>query len=188
MPDPALLTERGRRIRDSWPPIVRDDPDYLGIAHACARELDLMETRVTFLRAQLNPATATADGLLSVWEHFVTGVSEPVGHDEASRRVLLLAGLLKLRVVFGGTDWQDAIERLVGPGYTYEEHDPADLASPPANTIRITLPYSAISFMFGYAQAFIRAATPAHIDILFAAADGFVLDSSPLDLTDFGGL
>jgi hypothetical protein len=186
MPDPALLTPLGIRMRDSLPPVLRDDPDYLGVIHACAKEIEVAQERIALLRLQLNPRTATL--LLGAWEGALKLPIAPSGQSEDQRRVAIAVALLRLRVEFGGTDWEDAITRLIGAGWTYEEHDPDVIASPPANTIRITLPFAALSFMYAFSQSFIRAATPANTEILFAASDGFILDASPLDLTDFGGL
>lgn len=122
MPDPALLTALGRAMLDDLPPILRSDPDYRGVIHAGARELELLAERVDELRRQFFPQHA--DVLLHAWESHHQLPTAPAGLSIEERRDILLAHLLKLRGASGGVDWVQQVTELVGPSWRYREHMP----------------------------------------------------------------
>lgn len=125
MPAPELLTPLGLAMLEQLPPQLRGSIDYMAAIHAMARELETLEAAIEQVRAQFNPATA--DLLLNAWE-FETKL--PVGglpgQTVQQRRDTVLA---RLRKPFSGEgrQWEETITAMVGPGWTYLEHDPNPL-------------------------------------------------------------
>jgi hypothetical protein len=63
---------------------------------------------------------------------------------------------------------------------------PPTPANPPANTVRIEVPFAPAGGAYARALSFIREITPAHLDIQLFYAGGFVLDESALDAEGIG--
>lgn len=185
MPDPALLTPLGIAFRDSAPVVLRDDPDYLGAWHALARECERLAVQVELVRAQFVPDTA--DLLLKVWEVQVGTTVEPVGKTLADRRQIVKARLLMMTSDASGLAWQERVTTLIGPSWTYEEHDPDVPTSPPGDTLRVTVPFPPTSGRYAMVARMLEEVTPAHVDVVIVYSGGFVLDESQLDQQDFGG-
>lgn len=184
MPDPALLTPLGQSFRDSAPVVVRDDPDYLGVWHSTARELERLAAAVETVRAQLFPQTA--DVLLAAWEFLSRITVEPGGQTIEQRRATVMAMLLKSSASPAGSDWVANVTALVGAGWTYSEHIPGDPASPPEGTLRIHVPFAPDADLYMLTERLLRDITPAHLDIELTFAGGFVLDESQLDQEGLG--
>jgi hypothetical protein len=174
-----VLTARGEQWRSWLPVVVRDSPDHLAVIHACAVEMERLEAAIEQVRQQAFPQHA--DVLLKVWEFMLRITIEPVGVSLADRRLVVLATLRKMRSTPEGRDWVDNVTALVGPGWTYEEHDPHDAGSPPPYTVRISLPFAPSSSAYARAETLIRDITPAHLDLILAFPGGFLLDESQLD-------
>lgn len=180
MPDVALLTDLGREFRDMAPVIFRDSPEHLAVWHATAKELERLEAAIETVRAQFFPQTA--DVLLGVYEgELGITIGGPPGATLDERRNLVLTYLRKLAGTPAGADWVENVTRLVGAGWTYEEHDPDDPTSPPAYTLRIHLPFPPSSGRYAQAENLIRDITPAHLDIVLSYTGGFLLDQSQMD-------
>jgi hypothetical protein len=179
VPDPALLTPMGQKWRGWLPVVLRDSPDHLAVVHAVAKETERLEAAIEQVRAQFVPQTA--DVLLKVYEAQLGITIEPVGATLDERRMTVLAMLRKQASTPSGLDWQANVTRLVGAGWTYSEHDPADPSSPPAYTIEVRLPFPPSSTRYAQTERLIRDITPAHLDLIITYAGGFVLDQSQLD-------
>lgn len=167
------------------PPVLRNSYDYLAVINALAKELELLEASIEIVRAQFNPLTA--DVLLNAWEW---ELKLPVGGGGATtdvRRANVLARLRKVLSGGEGREWQDTISELLGPGWSYLEHDPAHPTNPPAaGVILITVPFPSGSSRFIEAQNQIRDITDAHLEIDFQSTASFDLDVSELDVNQFG--
>lgn len=161
------------------PAVFHDSPEHLAMVHCLANEMDRLDARIEIVRRQFFPQTA--DVLLKVWELMVRVTIEPVGVSVEERRATVLAQLRRMLASPQGRDWVANVTQLVGPGWSYEEHDPDDVGSPPENTVRIRLPFPPSSSSYARAEALIRDITPAHVDLEVGFIGGFVLDESQLD-------
>lgn len=184
MPDPALLSDLSKQHLATLPPVLRDSPDYQGVIHALARETERLEGFIENARAQTNPSTATT--LLKVHEAMVRTTIEPVGATVDSRRAIVEARLRKMLGGGEGREWVDQVTALVGPGWDYAEHDPADGTSPAEGTLRISLPFAPSGSRYADSAAQIREVTPAHLELEFVSTGGFLLDQSQMDVEGLG--
>lgn len=178
------LTARGREWLDWLPVVLRESPDHLAVLHSLARESERMEAAIELARAQAFPQTA--DVLLKVWEHELGITVEPAGQTLVQRRATVIAMLRRMRGTPAGRDWESNVTALVGSGWTYEEHVPGDVGSPPENTVRVELPFAPSSGSYARAERLIRQITPAHLDLIVQFIGGFVLDESQLDQEGLG--
>lgn len=186
MPDPSLLSPTGVAMLESLPPILRNSYDYLAVVHACAREIDLLEAALETVRAQFNPGSA--DVLLGEWEKIVRLPVGGVvgGTDVPTRRASVIARLRKLLGQSEGLQWVATINEIIGTGWSYQEHDPADGTSPAEGILKITIPYATTSPQWTQAITQIREVTAAHLEIDFESSDVFQLDLSEMDVQNFG--
>lgn len=185
MPDPSLLNATGQRWRAALPPKLRDSHDYLAVIHAVSQEMERAEGCIEQVRLEFNPASATM--LLNAWEYTF---KLPVGGNGApvqARRQKIIARMRKLLGQSEGRQWEAEITEIIGGGWSYEEHDPADGTSPADGVIRITLPFQTGTSRFLEAQTQIRELTAGHLDLEYTSVAGFQLDISEMDITDFGG-
>lgn len=185
MPDPDLLTPLGQAFRDAAPVALRDDPDYLAIWHADARECERLAVKIELVRSQFVPATA--DVLLKVWEVQVGTTIAPEGKTDEERRQVIAARLLMMSADASGLAWQEKVTTLIGPSWTYEEHDPAVPGSPAANTVRVHVAFPPDSGRYRLVERMLEDITPAHVDVVLVFTGGFQLDRSQMDQQDFGG-
>lgn len=179
MPAESALTPMGVTWRGWLPVVLRDSPEHLAVIHAVAKETERLEAAIESVRAQFWPQTATF--LLKAWEAMLRLAMEPGSLTEAQRRDLALVYLRKLHETGEGRDWKENVSLLVGPGWSYEEHIPGDGASPPAYTLRITLPFPPSGDLYARTERLLREVTPAHLDLILQSSGGFVLDQSQLD-------
>jgi hypothetical protein len=176
---PAELAPLAQSMMLDMPPVFERDPDMRAVQHCHALEVERMESTLQALRLELNPLTAGDLGLS--W--FEVTLRLPVRPAEPleERRSTVLSVLQRQNIGPGENDWIIAVTRIVGPGWTYEEHDPDDAGSPPAYTVRITLPFAPSSDLYARMEQRIRDVTPAHVDIVLSGGAGFILDQSQLD-------
>jgi hypothetical protein len=184
MPDPSLLSPLGLKMQAALPPPLRNSYDYLAIIHACAREFDLLSVAAAQVQAQFNPATA--DILLNAWEFQVRLPVGGNGADLATRRANVLARIRKLLGQSEGLQWVQTLDGILGVGWSYQEHDTADGSSPPANTIKITVPFASGTPEYLTAQTQVRDVTAAHLALEWESTSIFMLDVSELDVQDLG--
>jgi len=57
------------------------------------------------------------------------------------RQTAVLTLMQSLKQSGTGLDWENNVNTLVGSNWTYAEHDPNNLASPPAYTLLVKIPY-----------------------------------------------
>ena len=184
MPAPGVMTPLGLRMLGDLPAKLRGSESYRGVQHAYAREIELFEQRMAWLRQQLFPQTAT--DLLAVHEAQLGLPPDPEGKTLEQRRILVLVRYAQLSGDPSGRKWKDDLTNLIGPGWTYAEHDPDDPESPPAGTLRIVLPFGPESGRYAEVERLLADNGPAHLDIILTSEAGFVLDHSQLDQEPFG--
>lgn len=178
------LTELGRQMLDGLPVKLRGSSDYQAVIHAVSRELMLVEAAAEAVRDEFNPATS--EFLLPAWE---AETRLPVGGQGASVSQREAGVVAALRAVLGsgtGVEWEQRFRELTGAEPVYTEHVPGDSTTPPANTLRVTLPFPANGSAYDKALLNIREFTAAHLAVEFNEPDegGFRLDESQLDLQD----
>lgn len=174
------LTALGEDMRDSLPPILRESPDYLAVIHALAKECERVQATIEIVRRQFNPAKASL--LLGVWERITKQTVAPAGRSELERQTLVTNRLRKMLALGFGSAWQEQVTLIVGPGWTYEEHDAGKGGSPTEGSIRIKLPFESADSRYLDAVSAVREITPAHLLLSFESAGGFVLDETAMDL------
>lgn len=178
-----LLTPLGLEMLDSLPPAVRDDPDYLAVIHCYARETERIDETIEGLRAEFNPVTATETGLTA----FELLLRLPAGGDTVEgRRIRVRDRLASLFADASGVNWILRVSGRIGSSWSYEEHVPGDAGSPPAQTLRILLPFDATAPEWAEATRAVREETPSELDLIFVSTGGFRLDVSEMDSDGMG--
>lgn len=180
------LSALAREWIEGLPPILRDSRHYQAVIQSLAKECERADAAIETVRRQFNPARA--DVLLSAWEQITRQPIEPSSLTLAERRVAVIAHLRKMLTIGEGSEWVLQVAALVGPGWSYEEHNPANPASPAPNVLRIQLPWPPTNSRYAEAQRQIREITPAHLQLEYGApaGSGFVLDVSELDVDEMG--
>lgn len=184
-PDPALITAKGWRMINDLPPIAREDPDTRAIIHCHAKETERQEEALTELVAQFMVSTATELGL-PWWETLLRTTADPVGLTVPQRRAILEGYMLGLTAILSRYGWAVAVERILGPGWAYQEYDPADPGGPPANTIRLIVPFPPTSTIYQETRRLIRQFTDAHLALEMVSLVSFPLDAGLLDVNELG--
>jgi hypothetical protein len=175
----------GLAMLSELPPKLRSSYDYQAVIHAYAREVDLLEASIEQVRAQFVPSSA--DILLGAWESLV---KLPLGGNGASisqRQANVVNRIQRLLGQAEGIQWIQTLNGILGPGWSYEEHNPVDGGSPAVNVIRVSVPFASGTPFFDTAEVQVRIATAGHLGLEFLSTAGFILDESELDQTEFGG-
>lgn len=137
---PAVLSDTALRWLEDIPPFWAGSKDVQATLDVLAREMDRLEASKNQLRANFFPQTA--DVYLNVWEKVLGLAVAPPDKTEAQRRASVVAFMQATRGTISGLSWQASLTKLIGTSWSYEEHDPADGTSPPANVLRITIPFT----------------------------------------------
>jgi hypothetical protein len=182
VPAESALTPLGRQILGELPPFLRRDPDHMAVAHAYAKEVERAESKINVMRMQAVPTEATL--LLKLWEITVNAEVEPPGITEPERQKIVAAFLRALVANPSGLNWEAVIRLLAGSGWLYIEHIKGDGGTPAPNVVHVVLPFGIASFWFGTISRLIERVTPAHIELIITATEGFLLDHSELDKDD----
>jgi hypothetical protein len=177
LPDRPLTPLGWEMLRD-LPPVLEEDPHYRAVIHAYAWEVDLLQDRVNRLIAALQPATEDELGL-PLWEALLH--LSPSGSRQSRSRVVQ-SNIQRVGGATEGRDWEDAVTKLIGPSWTYREHQAGVTGTPPAYTVRVILPYPPTSDRYGDVRRLLREITPAHLDLEVIYEGGFLVDYSQLDL------
>lgn len=184
-PLPELITPLGREMIDSLPPVLRDDPDTIAVLHCQAREAERLGDAVAEIRAQLSPLNATELGL-PWWELLLRVPGDIVASVEARREAVMR----RYRALEGdpaGSSWVLRVGRRIGDvPWTYQEHIPGDGTTPPAQTLRIHLPFAPASASWDQALIAFREEVPSELDLVFVSEGGFILDESEMDVEGMG--
>lgn len=176
---------RAQQMLEEIPPFLHADPDVRAVIYCYAREAERKEATLDGLIAEFFPRTATSLGL-PLWEALLRITQAPSGATDATRRNTVEAYLQKLSGGAEGSDWVANVTKLVGPGWTYEEHDPANPSSPPNYTVRVYLPYAPSSGLYSQLEQLLRDITPWHLDLELFYTGGFLWDVSQFDQEGWG--
>lgn len=174
-----ILTGKALEMLNDLPPVLRGDPDYQAVCQCYGREAERMDAHLDLVRRQFFPQFA--DPLLKAWEALLRTTIEPPGATLDERRQVVLAMHARLRATASGLAWIANVTKLVGLGWTYDTHDPDVPGSPPANTIRVRLPFPPESGRYAQTEAYLRKITPAAWDLIVTWIGGFSLDRSQMD-------
>lgn len=182
----SLITDRGWEMLEELPHFLRDDPDIRAVIHCYAKESERMEDALEGVRDELNPLTASTVGL-AWWESLLRLPVNPLGGTLSGRRTLAARRMRSLVADPSGLNWvQRVTDRLGGQPWSYEEHVPGDLGTPPAQTLRVTIPSTPGTTLWDSQVAAVREETAAELALDFESAAGFILDQSQLDADTLG--
>jgi hypothetical protein len=170
------LTARASALLADLPPYEANEPLVQRGYQAMANELDRMDAVREAIRAGLTPTTANDTYLgLSMLETTMKLPVAPVGVSVAARRSTLLA-YLSARRSGKGSAWKALLTLALGnTPWTYFE-GPGDYQ------ITIKIGYASGSFTAGQVLILARAITPAHIDIVAAFDQGFLIGISQIGI------
>lgn len=187
MPTEALVAGHALTLEmlEDLPVFLREDPDVQAVIYCQAKEHERKREFIDRVRRNLFPQHADELGM-TWWEGLLALPIEPVGQSVEERRGTVLLYLAALRASGTGRWWVDTVNRLIGAGWTYEEHVAGDPGSPAAYTIVVTVPFTTDSDRFRQLEALLEQITDAHIDIVLASSASFHLDQSQLDQDPFG--
>lgn len=187
MPSLALVQAHALTLEmlDDLPVFMRDDVDVQGIIYCQAKEHERLREHIDRVRRSLFPQHADELGM-RWWEALLLLPIEPEGQTLEQRRETVMIYLGALRAAGTGRWWVDTVTRLLGPGWTYEEHIEGDVGTPAAYTLRVTVPFATDSERFLALEALLEQITDAHIDVIADSSTTFHLDQSQLDQDPFG--
>lgn len=129
-----------RRLEDI-PPFLADADQIQSTADPLFREMVRVDDALAELRANFWPQLA--DAYLKIWENLLGLAVESPELSLAQRRNAVLAFLQGIRNQSSGISWEATLTKLIGTAWSYEEHIPGDAGSPPENSVRITIPFTA---------------------------------------------
>jgi hypothetical protein len=132
------LSDTALRLLDDLPPFEQSSKDIQGVLDVSARELDRLDAAVVSVRDNFFPQSA--DMLLPIYEQILGLPVAPAWKSTAQRKSSVMAFLRKLRSSGSAVDWVENLTALIGTGWTWDEHDPADGSSPPAYTLKVLMP------------------------------------------------
>lgn len=173
----TLLTDTARRMAATLPSYYEGEPLLDRMLQARANEIDRLDAIVDQLAAEVIPGQATdAFGLLGLWEAHLDLPVRPADATEGQRRAKVNAALRALDSA-SSADALDAIMAAMGGTGTFELHRD----TPSALTDTLTLSVTSTSYNAIVIKRIALRLYPAHRNLLFSFADGFVLDLSLLD-------
>lgn len=146
------------------------DPRIRALMAVVAAEAKRIEAAGAELRSEWFVGSATARVGLPAWELILGLPVDPVGLTEDQRRDLIVANM-RGRHSPRGSDWQAALSRMLGTGWSYRE----DVG---AYTVRISMPYASGSYTAQQVLALARLVTPAHLAISTTYGAGFLVGIS----------
>jgi hypothetical protein len=129
VPAESELTDLGRRLRDSLPSWLREDPDMRAVYHCYAMEAERQREMAREVRDNFIPGRLTEFGL--AWWEAILGMPTVLSEPEVVRRAAVLSRLLASVPDSRGLSWEEQLALLV-PGATYAE-DAATYTLTPAH-------------------------------------------------------
>lgn len=126
-------------LLENLPPFEQDSLQIQNVLQVITNELARVEQARQNLIANYFPVSAN-----SLLELFEAELGLPVNSPLltlTSRQQAVLTIMQALKQSGTGEEWESNVSKLVGNNWTYEEHDPADPASPPAYTILVKIPF-----------------------------------------------
>lgn len=165
------LSERAARMLLDLPPYLDTEPVRMVLA-AYAAEFDRIEAAaVAHAEAQFALHATDAQGTLERWEELEGLPASPPGVPEADRRAKVLA-MVRARRAAEGADWVEIMTAALGTTQWSHEDDFDDY------TVRLNLPGTSSTYTARMAQAIARRVTPAHLELNFNFAGGFIVGES----------
>lgn len=136
----AAPTARALELLETLPTFLHDAPEIVGTLDALAREVERIDAQMAIqLRNQF---ASTASEYLHWWERLLGLSVNPPDKTLEQRKASVLAFVGAIKNRGTGANWKEALTRLIGTNWEYEEHNPGAPGTPPPYTIRITLPFS----------------------------------------------
>lgn len=111
--------------------------DIIAVQDAIGAECELLEAARADFMMQMFAQFAV--GTLPQFER-TFGIAVAATDTTLQRQARVLAYFLRATLSGSGLDWAAQINLLIGGGWSYATHNPADGASPAARHVRITLP------------------------------------------------
>lgn len=149
---PAAITEKALALIEDLPPFLVDSYDIRAVLAALSNEIDRIDAAIEEIRDNFYPQRG--EKYLKAWESLLGVAIEPPDKTLAQRRVSVLAILQSLKTSGSGLSWEAALSQLIGTSWSYAEHDPAVPTSPPAHTLKFTIPFgSPLSVPTGLAKS-----------------------------------
>lgn len=171
------MSPSGLRLLGNLPYYYQTDPTAVTVLNVLGRELDRIETFLDTLRLQEFPQNADDTyRILRIWESELGMPVAPSQLTLAQRQARVIAWI-RTRRVGAGFDWSAAVTQFFGSDlWTVEENTPSDYA------IQVLIPHDASGgYTIAAMQGFLRAITPAHLDISVGYSGGFIVDISHVD-------
>jgi hypothetical protein len=171
------LSAKGQELLAMMPPYFSDAPYVQTIIDAHARELQRIEDAAAAVLRTMFPATADDTyGFLSLWESILGLPVAPGGTTLAARRAKVLAGLQKQNAG-AGSGWIALMnEALGGSPWAYVEANP--VTDP--YEVHIFIPFAGGSYSAEQVATLARQITPAHLDVIVAYDEGFLVGISQI--------
>lgn len=151
------------------PPFEQSSYEVQAVLGAIANELGRIEAARQALIQNFFPLTA--DALLPMFETLL-GLPVNPPASLALRHQLVAAYMQRLATEGRGLDWTAGVSQAAGTtNWNYQEHDPANPASPAAYVLNVNIPQAAA----GVAWPLINDLTPAHLFINEGYTGGFIV-------------
>lgn len=177
------IPTKAQELLDLLPPYESDDPFVQGVIVAYANELQRIEDSLTMIRDASFPIstddivlpTGERVALASLWERTLGLPVNPAGVSITERRAKIVAHIRK-RQSAKGSDWVANLSEALGPTpWSYQE-GPGDYQ------VTIHIPYASGSYSAAQVIALARQMTPAHIDVIAAYNEGFLIGISLIEV------
>lgn len=133
-PRTSFVSTTAERLLNDLPPFMRASADVQAAIDSCAAEMERLDGFLRALRNNFFPQLG--EEYLHIWEALLRLTQNPADKTLAQRRSSVLAYLQKLKSSGTATEWVSNLTRLIGTGWSFKEHDPAD------GVLRIKIPYS----------------------------------------------
>lgn len=176
--DAQPVSSDASRLLAMQPPFISADPWNRAVQRAIAGELLRIEVSMQMVRDALIPSQAD-DVILPTGQvvpcaemlEALLGISiAPAGFTIEQRRSRIVAHIRKLNSGTGA-DWVANLTEILGTGWTYEE-------GPGAYQVTIHIAFASGTLSADEVVAFARAITPAHLDVIPAFNEGFLVGIS----------
>lgn len=173
------LTPTAKRILDTLPDYHWENPIILRVVQARANEIDRMDAMIDTIKLGMIPGAGDDTlRLLSVWEAILGLPVAPATATVALRQIAVQAALKRLNAVTAA-DVLELLTAQLGASFSIDRDTPALLQD------TLNLDYASNSYQAAIVRQIVGAIWPAHRQLLFHYAGGFLLDSSQLDTDTF---
>lgn len=169
---PRTLVAKTLKLLHNLPPWYSEDETARAVMNVKGKELQRVEDFLAEIRRQMNPQLADDTyGILGMWEARFGLPVKPAGVLVADRRAKVLAHI-RTKQSAAGSDWEDSVgEALATTIWSYSE-------GPGSYQVTISFPYVVGGYSAGQALTLIRDFTPAHLQIIPAYSQGWLVGIS----------